>query len=745
LGWMAQRLYGQPDAIASAFARLALDVASARSAEAQGDFAELGALGICREFRPLLEGVDIVVRADLFIPFRAPGAHLVELSAAAIGDELCARIHLRHGLELALLYRIAPDRDDVAIRLTSAILACNVTLEYLNTLVESERQRCVAAAPPWLRGLHARLSRQAAAAEPRADRVAVLASAWRQLLPLQGLDDIERSCKPADLARAIDMARDALPAAAPVTRLLTLGGDTRLEVDPRTGLNRYGCSPSPRPEAITFSSCTATSSSDLAFDAAERSRQALLADALANGAFNTHFESAMEQLREDLAAVLGFECVADTEIIFSPSGTDVELYALQFAMAGHKQPMLNIVLAPNEIGSGSLEAAQGRSFSRVVPLGGTVERGEPVRGMDTGRVRVVCVGIRDDETGEPRAPNDIDDEVRLLVDDAIARGEHVLIHLVDSSKTGTGAPGIETVHRLCREYFPKVSTLVDAAQMRLAVENLAAYLQNGFMVIVSGSKFYTGAPLSGALIVPPAVTRAVSRLAALPEGFGDYLSRFELPPVWKHLKQGLPNVPNVGLYIRWRAALWEMQAFASVPEDRRVAYFKVFAKAVRRAIDETPYVEWVESPLLQRGPTGRAGLWDQIQTIFTFLVLREGARPGGAPGRPRPLTHEETAHIYAWLNRDIAALLPETATPKDRTLAAQPCHVGQPVSVRRTADGWIGALRIAPGARLASRVHFDSLLGPAPAERMAEQIRGARVVLAKIGVILRHWDCLVNL
>src|SRR5690242_11601870 len=76
--------------------------------------------------------------------------------------------------------------------------------------------------------------------------------------------------RPAAAARS---RRHAVDAAA---QLLTAGGDSRLRVDPATGLNAYGCSPSPRPWAITFASTTATSISDHAFAAVERCRARIL-------------------------------------------------------------------------------------------------------------------------------------------------------------------------------------------------------------------------------------------------------------------------------------------------------------------------------------------------------------------------------------------------------------------------------------------------------------------------------------
>ena len=51
----------------------------------------------------------------------------------------------------------------------------------------------------------------------------------------------------------------------------------------------------------------------------------------------------------------------------------------------------------------------------------------------------------------------------------------------------------------------------------------------------------------------------------------------------------------------------------------------------------------------------------------------------------------------------------------------------------------IGALRVAAGARLVSRVAFDPTLGATPEARLAAQIANAVHVLDKMDLILRHW------
>ena len=60
------------------------------------------------------------------------------------------------------------------------------------------------------------------------------------------------------------------------------------------------------------------------------------------------------------------------EVVLTPSGTDGEYAALHLARGGSNRALVNIVIAPEETGSGVLAAAQGRHFSHVTPSGAAV-------------------------------------------------------------------------------------------------------------------------------------------------------------------------------------------------------------------------------------------------------------------------------------------------------------------------------------------------------------------------------------
>jgi hypothetical protein len=74
-----------------------------------------------------------------------------------------------------------------------------------------------------------------------------------------------------------------------------------------------------------------------------------------------------------------------------------ELYALFIAASSHPDNVLNILIAPTEIGSGSLPAASGCHFDPVAPAGHHVSAGALVDGMPVERIRVECVPLRGDD------------------------------------------------------------------------------------------------------------------------------------------------------------------------------------------------------------------------------------------------------------------------------------------------------------------------------------------------------------
>ncbi len=397
------------------------------------------------------------------------------------------------------------------------------------------------------------------------------------------------------------------------------------------------------------------------------------------------------------------------------------------------------MLRHDEVGSGTVNAAGGFHFDTLTPLGSKVEPGTPVAGIDSERVTLIKIPIRND-SGDRFEADELNRQIIETVDRVCTNGGRVLLHLLDSSKTGVGAPSIETAQIIKNKYDQMVNVLVDAAQMRLSRQALQNYINDGFLVIITGSKFFTGPPLSGALIIPPPIARQVDSFAMFPLGLKDYATQSDFPNRWHALTYSLPNSTNVGLLLRWQAALWEIKAFYNVAPAKQFDTVRQFLTTLISAIQRNRDLELLTAPTLERLHSKLDDQWDRIQTIFSFLVKRRD----DISGKLISLNFSEAQQVYRWLNMDIARFLPAKAQDTERQISSIRCHIGQPVRIYKKNDTWYAALRIAIGARLISGVEFDPMLGSSPEERLATELEGALTILKKISIIISHWDYLVN-
>ena len=177
----------------------------------------------------------------------------------------------------------------------------------------------------------------------------------------------------------------------PLDRVLVSGGDFRLALDPTTGVNKYGCKPGHAPETLSFSSSTATSISERAYDRANLARDHLLRSALKVG-FDRAFDDRLEAMREELKAYLTLSGTR-TEVVFSPSGTDSQLHALFVTRALLGPNLTTIIVAADQTGSGTAHTALGRHFSDQTAGGGMVRCATPVDGLGETIIAVALPAI----------------------------------------------------------------------------------------------------------------------------------------------------------------------------------------------------------------------------------------------------------------------------------------------------------------------------------------------------------------
>ena len=698
---------------------------------AESDRESLEKLCARPEFGPFLADTEFYFDKDLRQPFVVTEGRSIKLHPDILDGHPATTVLIRHALELCMLQRLFPGQKEHVTQLTIAALGCHVAATYWLSLIALEKKSAQDVLPDWVTLL---ANQGLGNVDFLIDHLHRYGS---KIYPLQRLepdnlpqfeaDSYVRSMVHALLTETIAMAY-------PTEWLLTQGGDSRLVNDLGTGLNKYGCSPKPRPWAVTFSSCTGSSISDMGYVAAEKLREELILDAYRNGLEDAILNQA-ERTRRDILHFLTLDNITGTEVVLASSGTDIELTAIYFTLEGHNDVVTNVVVAPDEVGSGTVPAASGCHFDTLSPMGSQVEVGTPVAGIATDRVNLVKIPVRDEE-GDPISVRDLDKQISEVVEGAISQGGRVLLHLLDSSKTGVGAPSIETAQEIKKKYGQKVNVLVDAAQMRLSRGALGGYVKDGFMVLITGSKFFTGPPLSGALVIPATTAQIVDRLPPLPQGFADYMTSSDLPNRWRALTQHLPKLPNIGLLLRWQAALWEIKAFYTVLPSVQFDTVRRFLTTLINAINENPDLELVTAPGLDRLQGESEAQWDKIQTIFSFLVKRRNYVSDSSTF----LSFDEARLAYRWLNMDITRFLPGTAGDEEKRVAGIRCHIGQPVPMYSQNGTSYAALRIAVGARLISGVEFDPMLGNSREGRLSTELDGALTILEKLSIISRYWD-----
>jgi hypothetical protein len=245
-------------------------------------------------------------------------------------------------------------------------------------------------------------------------------------------------------------------------------------------------------------------------------------------------------------------------------------------------------------------------------------------------------------------------------------------------------------------------------------------------VLITGSKFFTGPPLSGALLVPEALWGRVAQMADVPLGLADYTTRDDWPHGFGRIRAQLPTRQNVGQILRWSAALAEIRAYWAVPELFRKLALAEFAAAAARHFGRFPEFDLLPAAASLFADRERDEF--AARTIFPFKIMRDG----------RAVSYAEARLLHRALNADLVSY--GLGGLHDGSAAA-PCHIGQPVAVADGAGGTSGVLRISADARLVT----ESWAGTGDlvsTGRLIRQFDRIAQVLEKLRFLLRHMDSL---
>ncbi len=405
--------------------------------------------------------------------------------------------------------------------------------------------------------------------------------------------------------------------AKPTEYLLMDGGDLRLNIDEIDLLNKYGCRPFPRPDAFTFASSTATSVSNFAFDKTDKVRSILIRNSLKNGFKNATIDFS-ELLKNSLKKI--FKLNEESEIIFSPSGTDSSLQIAAITQIFSDKEITHVLVASDETGSGVPSALKGCHFENTTALNFPVKKGDKIEGFRD--VDLIKIPFRD-ENGSLKSSKQLDEEVYDAIYKTNEQGRHIVLHTMDQSKLGYQSPSDELIRRLDTLSKLSIQIVVDGSQLRLDPKDIQNYLNKGYIVTITGSKYFTGPPYSGALLLPKSVSKVLhSAKNSLPAGLTQYYNHSDWPISW-FCSNDLSDGYNYGSYMRWNAAIVEMDRYYKTPILYRNMGIEMFCNFVEDSIKEASFLEPIYGDETKTNSyTSKEFGIRNIRTIFPFFILK---------------------------------------------------------------------------------------------------------------------------
>ena len=266
---------------------------------------------------------------------------------------------------------------------------------------------------------------------------------------------------------------------------------------------------------------------------------------------------------------------------------------------------------------------------------------------------------------------------------------------MDRSKLGRRSPTQACLREICSRWPEQVQIVVDACQARLGRARIRHYLGSGHNGAFHRLQILHRRAVQRSLACAAEAFGKTGRGAkTFTPGLGDYANRSDWP-IALDRHQDCASGPDEfrPMAARWEAALQEISA-TILPSPRhsgRVQPCRDFPPVSQERIARSPSLTLLPEPMADASDD----LEDDelsVRTIWPFTVQRDG----------KALSPAACSKIYHALNRDVSSLLPATATLQDRRLAAQCCHIGQPVALRQTGGEAIGALRLSAGARIVS-------------------------------------------
>lgn len=536
-------------------------------------------------------------------------------------------------------------------------------------------------------------------------------------------------------------AEAAWPFAEPTQLLLTRGGDERSVLLRETQRNKYHTSTIPRENLISRSSCTCSNLSTEAFADVDQIRRTMLLDSLSGDAprrnmkdtFSTIFENVRERIRKSLNLDELMNSMG-SELVLTPSGSDAELvatsagisrlHALNPSQQFYKGRVVSILTAAGEVGSGSAAASRGEHFCKATPSGSIVQPAQNVLGFDENLVELVEYPARRDCGEINRCEKEIEDHIHSAMEST--PDTVVLLHVVLGCKTGFWSLDLHFADQMSKKYPKRLLVVVDACQMRVEQPVLLECISKGYLVLITGSKFFSGSPFCGGVILPRQCVQEMEQIMenheagryAFPLGYASFFCRDEFPTCMTNARSYASDCFNAGLWLRWESALYYMEKLNAMPDQ-----MKTFVKTEYMAMLRELLLSFPDQQFSVLKPCALQKKRNQCETIVSFQVF--------SPHHDRYLHFSELRQLHRALSCDLSKV-------SDTQLGREPCLLGQPVKLGTDEDRAV--IRIALSAEMMCQINYleenESILY----KQIENWLQKDQQLLRKIHMVVSAWS-----
>lgn len=392
--------------------------------------------------------------------------------------------------------------------------------------------------------------------------------------------------------------------------LITSGGDERIRIDPATGLNKYLLSPMGYEGLLCRSSCTCNTLNEETYEAVKSTY---------NWYQNVGFDKVQSNQIDRLYSLLSKDYHNEFDIFIAPSGSDLAylpLFVANILYPGQK--IKSFITCPEELGSGSIYAMSGEFFYDIDQYGIEREKGSKIfYDLDIETFKFPA---------RNKAGQIINHQSNVLEKIEEYRQCAKLGQLVVGSKSG-----IEDNLEIIQECKEDVIWSVDLCQLRNSSSLIHKLLDWNAMIMITGSKFYQAPPFCGLMLIPKSISRRIAEFRGnVDAGFHHIFSSYHFPLSWSHLRSKFKSFENLGLLLRWEAAIVEMEKFDKIPINVSMDMVKLWHDTIQEEIKNfdnlelMPHQEHTNNSIISfRIKVGNGYLgYDDLKEIYDKSILQ---------------------------------------------------------------------------------------------------------------------------